>query len=103
MEVLITHPDIEVFILVTGDSDYSPLVHRLREFGKHVVGVGTEASASQRLVAVCSEYKFWGTIVADVDPATRPAVTAVFDLADAERLVIQRSARAVLKRLPPAR
>ena len=89
MEVLITHPDIEVFILVTGDSDYSPLVHRLREFGKHVVGVGTEASASQRLVAVCSEYKFWGTIVADVEPATRPAVTAAFDLADAERLVVQ--------------
>ncbi|WP_051797592.1 OST-HTH/LOTUS domain-containing protein [Catenuloplanes japonicus] len=64
-------------------------MHRLREFGKHVVGVGTEASASQRLVAVCSEYKFWGTIFAEVEPATRPALTAAFDLADAERLAVQ--------------
>ncbi|MBX7270049.1 NYN domain-containing protein [Micromonospora sp. Llam7] len=89
MEVLITHPDVAVFLLVTGDSDYSPLVHRLREFGKHVVGVGTQASASQRLVSVCSEYKFWGTIVAAVEPATRPAVTAAFDLTQAERLLVR--------------
>lgn len=89
MEVLISHPDVDVFILVTGDSDYSPLVHRLREFGKHVVGVGTQATASQRLVSVCSEYKFWGTIVAEVEPAARPAVTAVFDIAAAEALLVR--------------
>ncbi|MFI6272492.1 NYN domain-containing protein [Micromonospora zamorensis] len=78
-----------VFLLVTGDSDYSPLVHRLREFGKHVVGVGTQASASQRLMSVCSEYKFWGAILAAVEPASRPAVTAAFDIRDAERLLIR--------------
>ncbi len=89
MEVLITHPDVDVFVLVTGDSDYSPLVHRLREFGKHVVGVGTQANASQRLVSVCSEYKFWGTIVAEVEPAARPAVSAAFDIADAEALLVR--------------
>lgn len=89
MEILINHPDVAVFILVTGDSDYSPLVHRLREFGKHVVGVGTQANASQRLVSVCSEYKFWGTIVAAVEPATRPAVTAAFNIADAEALMLR--------------
>ena len=89
MEVLITHPDVDVFILVTGDSDYSPLVHRLREFGKHVVGVGTQANASQRLVSVCSEYKFWGTIVAEVEPAAQPAVSAAFDIADAEALLLR--------------
>ncbi|WP_092558051.1 NYN domain-containing protein [Actinoplanes derwentensis] len=89
MEVLITHPDVDVFILVTGDSDYSPLVHRLREFGKHVVGVGTQANASQRLVSVCSEYKYWGTIVAEVEPAARPAVSAAFDIAAAEALLVR--------------
>jgi uncharacterized protein (TIGR00288 family) len=57
MEVLITHPDVGTFMLVAGDGDYSPLVQRLREFGKRVVGVGTKASASARLVAVCSECK----------------------------------------------
>ncbi|MGW7530865.1 NYN domain-containing protein [Amycolatopsis sp. NPDC054798] len=40
METLITHPDIGTYLLVAGGSDYSPLVQRLREFGKHVVGVG---------------------------------------------------------------
>lgn len=51
METLTTHPDVDTYLLV-GDGDYSPLVRRLREFGKHVVGVGTEASASPRLVSV---------------------------------------------------
>jgi len=89
MEVLITHPDVGTFMLVAGDGDYSPLVQRLREFGKRVVGVGTKASASARLVAVCSEYKYWGTIVAAVNPAVRAEVGAKFDIADAERLVVE--------------
>jgi uncharacterized LabA/DUF88 family protein len=87
MEVLITHPDVGTFLLVAGDGDYSPLVQRLREFGKRVVGVGTRASASKRLIAVCSEYKYWGTIVAAVNPAVRAEVGANFDIADAKRLI----------------
>jgi len=88
MEVLITHPDVATFLLVAGDGDYSPLVQRLREWGKRVVGVGTKASASSRLVAVCSEYKYWGTIVAEVNPAVRAEVGANFDIGDARRLVV---------------
>ncbi len=87
METLIVHPEISVFILVSGDGDYSPLVQRLREFGKWVVGVGTEANASRKLVSVCSEYKYWGTLVTEVEPAARPA--AAFDIADAERLLVR--------------
>jgi NYN domain/OST-HTH/LOTUS domain len=88
MEVLITHPDVGTFLLVAGDGDYSPLVQRLREFGKWVVGVGTRASASSRLVAVCSEYKYWGTIVAAVNPSVRAEVGANFNIDDARRLVV---------------
>jgi uncharacterized LabA/DUF88 family protein len=88
MEVLITHPDVGTFLLVAGDGDYSPLVQRLREWGKRVVGVGTKASASSRLVAVCSEYKYWGTIVATVNPAVRAEVGANFDIDDAKQLVV---------------
>ena len=87
METLIVHPEVSVFILVSGDGDYSPLVQRLREFGKWVVGVGTEANASRKLVAVCSEYKYWGTLVAEVEPAARPA--AAFDVGDGEQLLIR--------------
>jgi len=87
METLIVHPEISVFILVSGDGDYSPLVQRLREFGKWVVGVGTEANASRKLVSVSSEYKYWGTLVAEVEPEARPA--AEFDIADAGRLLVR--------------
>ena len=87
METLIVHPEVSVFVLVSGDGDYSPLVQRLREFGKWVVGVGTEANASRKLVSVCSEYKYWGTLVAEVEPAARPA--AAFDISEAERVLVR--------------
>ena len=87
METLIVHPEISVFVLVSGDGDYSPLVQRLREFGKWVVGVGTEANASRKLVSVCSEYKYWGTLVTEVEPDARPV--AAFDISEAERLLVR--------------
>ncbi|PJE93807.1 NYN domain-containing protein [Streptomyces carminius] len=88
METLIAHPDVTVFVLVAGDGDYTPLVQRLREYGKWVVGVGTDASASRRLVSVCSEYKYWGTLVAEVDPGARAARDAAFDIEAAESLLV---------------
>src|ERR1700750_1310626 len=90
METLIVHSEVSVFILVSGDGDYSPLVSRVRrwrELGKWVVGAGTEANASRKLVSVCSEYKYWGTLVAEVEPAARPV--AAFDIADAEQLLVR--------------
>jgi len=68
METLITHPDVNTFVLVSGDGDYSPLAQRLREYGKTVVGVGARASASPRLIAVCSAYQYWESLVADPAP-----------------------------------
>ncbi|ALG14545.1 hypothetical protein AOZ06_39535 [Kibdelosporangium phytohabitans] len=91
METLITHPTVEAFVLVTGDSDFSPLVTKLREFGKHVIGVGAETAASVRLVSVCSEYKLWGSIVARVDPPAEPPTPPAqrgSRLADAEALLV---------------
>src|ERR1700733_6634330 len=87
METLIVHPEVSVFVLVSGDGDYSPLVQRLREFGKWVVGVGPEPTASRKLVSVCSEYKYWGTLVAEVEPAARPA--AAFDISEAEQVLVR--------------
>lgn len=88
METLITHPGVSVFVLVAGDGDYSPLVQRLREFGKHVVGVGTEANASPRLVSVCSEYKYWGTLVVQVEPEPGDHVADEFDITTAANLLV---------------
>src|ERR1700679_431165 len=89
MEPLIVHPEVSVFVLVSGDGDYSPLVQRLREFGKWVVGVGTEANASRKLVSVCSEYKYWGPLVPGVEPPARTTVNAAFAIADGEALLVR--------------
>ncbi|MCO5973410.1 NYN domain-containing protein [Actinoallomurus soli] len=88
MEVLFTRPEVTTFLLATGDSDYAPLVKKLRGFGKHIVGIGTEASASNRLIANCSEYKYWGTLVAEVDPVARATIGDTFPIAEAKRLVL---------------
>ncbi|MBF4996672.1 NYN domain-containing protein [Nocardia sp. BSTN01] len=77
METLIAHADIGVFVLVTGDSDFTPLVQKLREYGKHVIGIGTnEASTSARLASVCSEYKFWETVLRQAAPSVSAASQA---------------------------
>ena len=89
METLIVHPEIDVFVLVSGDGDYTPLVQRLREYGKHVVGVGTETNANPRLVSVCSEYKYWNALVAQVDPAQRAHPVDDSDITDAENLLVK--------------
>ncbi|RSM80611.1 NYN domain-containing protein [Amycolatopsis sp. WAC 01375] len=91
METLIVHPSVDAFVLASGDSDFSPLVSKLREFGKYVIGVGAETSASARLVSVCSEYQLWGSIVEETAPRPEAPHTAshpVHRLADAEALVV---------------
>ncbi|MGY6653688.1 NYN domain-containing protein [Amycolatopsis sp. TRM77291] len=45
METLIVHPSVDAFVLASGDNDFSPLVSKLREFGKYVIGVGAETSS----------------------------------------------------------
>lgn len=72
METLFLHPTVDTYVLVTGDSDFSPLVAKLREYGKYVVGVGPESAASARLVAVCSTYELFGDIVRRVEPTQSP-------------------------------
>jgi uncharacterized LabA/DUF88 family protein len=62
---------ISTFVMCTGDSDFSPLVHKLRELNKRVIGVGVEKSTSRLLPASCDEFLFYdrleGVDVPDVD------------------------------------
>jgi uncharacterized protein (TIGR00288 family) len=50
---------IDTFVLVSGDSDFSPLVSKLRENGKRVIGLGLRGSTSELLVANCDEFIFY--------------------------------------------
>src|SRR4051794_32965294 len=50
---------ITTFVLGTGDSDFTPLVHKLRELNRRVIGLGVEASTSALLPAACDEFLFY--------------------------------------------
>ena len=50
---------IDTFVVVSGDSDFSPLVSKLKENGKSVIGLATEGAASAMLVENCDEFIFY--------------------------------------------
>ncbi len=56
IELVFTRPEIGTYILLTGDSDFSSLVLKLKEYGKYVIGVGIQESSSDILVQNCDEY-----------------------------------------------
>lgn len=56
MELVFIRPEIGTFILFTGDSDFSSLVLKLKEYGKYVIGIGIQESSSDILVQNCHEY-----------------------------------------------
>ena len=53
---MFTRPEIGLFILLSGDSDFSTMVIKLKEYGKYVIGVGIRESASDLLIQNCDEY-----------------------------------------------
>src|SRR5438093_2844972 len=56
LELVFTRPEIGSFILLSGDSDFSSLVLKLKENGKYVIGVGIRESSSDLLIQNCDEY-----------------------------------------------
>src|SRR5688572_17362762 len=56
IELVFTRPEIGTFILMTGDSDFSSCVLKLKEYGKYVIGVGMRESSSELLIQNCDEY-----------------------------------------------
>jgi len=56
VELVFIRPEIGTYILLTGDSDFSSLVLKLKEYGKYVIGVGIQESTSDILVQNCDEY-----------------------------------------------
>ena len=53
---------LTTFVICTGDSDFSPLVHKLRELDRRVIGVGIEASTSNLLPPACDEFLFYESL-----------------------------------------
>jgi uncharacterized protein (TIGR00288 family) len=56
---------VDLFVLLTGDSDFSPLVSKLRENNKRVVGIGVKHTSSDLLIENCDEYIYYDDLVRD--------------------------------------
>src|SRR5665811_1452303 len=59
MELSFERDYIGTFVICTGDSDFTPLVAKLRELNKRVIGVGLEGSTSRMLPPACDEFLFY--------------------------------------------
>ncbi len=63
LELAFTKDYIDTFVIVSGDSDFTPLVLKMRELNKRVIGIGTRSSTSRLLVQACDEFIFYDSIV----------------------------------------
>jgi len=59
MELALTRDFVSTFVIVSGDSDFTPLVGKLRELNKRVIGVGVKGSTSAMLPGSCDEFLFY--------------------------------------------
>ena len=62
MELAYSREHVDNFVIVSGDSDFTPLVGKLRELNKRVVGMGNRESSSELLIANCDEFIFYDSI-----------------------------------------
>jgi uncharacterized LabA/DUF88 family protein len=62
LEMAFERDYITTFVICTGDSDFTPLVHKLRELNKRVIGVGVKDSTSAMLPPACDEFLFYDTL-----------------------------------------
>ena len=82
LDLCYTKSHVDCFVIISGDSDFSPLVSKLRENNKHVIGIGVRDSTSDLLAANCDEFIFYDDLVpkpkrkpAEKKPATRKSAS----------------------------
>lgn len=65
LEAVFTRPNIDVYAIISGDSDFTELIHKLRDYGKYTIGIGLRAATSDLLRRACDEFIFYETLVSD--------------------------------------
>ena len=73
LDLCYTKLHVDTFVIISGDSDFSPLVSKLRENNKNVIGVGVKNSSSDLLIANCDEFIFYDDLVRKKKKAKKPA------------------------------
>ncbi len=90
LDLCYTKPHVETFVIISGDSDFSPLVSKLRENNKDVIGLGVKNSTSDLLMASCDEFILYDDLVREQKPrrtgrrkaAAAPAAAAAASAAE---------------------
>jgi len=72
LDLCYTKAHVDTFVIISGDSDFSPLVSKLRENNKEVIGVGVKHTSSDLLVANCDDFIYYDDLVRD-KPSKRSA------------------------------
>ena len=73
LDLCYTKSHVDTFVIISGDSDFSPLVSKLRENAKVVIGVGVKNSSSDLLIANCDEFIFYDDLVREEEVKRRAA------------------------------
>jgi len=73
LDLCYTKSHVDAFVIISGDSDFSPLVSKLRENAKVVIGVGVKNSTSDLLIANCDEFIYYDDLVREKAPRRAPA------------------------------
>ena len=78
LDLCYTKAHVNTFVIISGDSDFSPLVSKLRENNKRVIGVGVKNSTSDLLIACCDEFIYYDDLVREKKkpPPRRPVKVA---------------------------
>jgi len=71
LDLCYTKSHVDTFVVVSGDSDFSPLVSKLRENNKIVIGVGVKSSTSDLLIANCDEFIYYDDLVRKEEQLSR--------------------------------
>ncbi len=69
MEIALHRPQIENFVIVSGDSDFGPLVAKLREYGRYTLGIGPRSITHHLLVKSCDEFVYLETVMGEMSSA----------------------------------
>ncbi|MFZ1219588.1 MAG: NYN domain-containing protein [Chthoniobacterales bacterium] len=78
LDLCYTKSHVDTFVIISGDSDFSPLVSKLRENAKTVIGVGVKKSTSDLFISNCDEFIYYDDLVRVEQPKKRrQATTAV--------------------------
>jgi len=78
IETAFTHSEIATFVIVSGDTDLSPLIIKLKELGKYTIGIGAKRSTSDLLISNCDEFVYYEFLAGE--PVQELQITVGYNL-----------------------